>query len=400
MRDAAWAEEPCARQWTLDRRPCAWFRAGRNCGGSWRAEAPPVADAVQVAALAALAAMFVSLARALGTARARRKARGDANWNASESVTACLLAAAALQLLCWTDLDGYARLHFPVANDFLALGVRYCFELALFRACEAYRAAMDGLLASQRSPRRRASALVRSGGNAWAGSARWAFAVVAGLWTLAFAVAQCFAFAPRDRGKCWDLRLSSTFYGGVTAAELYFIGECYGHCARVRGQLLAPPPGRGATSDATKRLLARLHDRLAALVVVFLGVAAWAVYACARNGAGLARGRTTRCHQPPCTRGRALEWLLGWAGYVVVTGLGCLAVSAPGGLKLAEAARDAARALRRASARVRSPPASPRRGVELARDAETPSPLAAPRRPTAPPLPAAGCPPGSAALEL
>ena len=88
--------------------------------------------------------------------------------------------------------------------------------------------------------------------------------------------------------------------------------------ARRRGPRSTPPPGRGATSDATTRLLARLHDRLAARVVAFLGVAAWAVYACARNGAGLARGRTTRCHQPPCTRGRALEWLLGWAGYVVV----------------------------------------------------------------------------------
>ena len=131
---------------------------------------------------------------------------------ALETIAAFLIAAATLQLACWTDVDGYARLHSPTANDFMALSIRYCFELALFRACETYRRAMDGLLQKQRTPaKRRTSTFLRQRLNRMSASVRSIRAmsfgapaaadpaksesvlymsVAAGLWTLAFAAAQ------------------------------------------------------------------------------------------------------------------------------------------------------------------------------------------------------------------
>ena len=43
-----------------------------------------------------------------------------------------------MQLICWMDIDGYYGILFTELNHFLSPGIRFCFQLALFRACETY----------------------------------------------------------------------------------------------------------------------------------------------------------------------------------------------------------------------------------------------------------------------
>ena len=77
VRNAAWARRPCAKRWTVHRRPCPWMRRGRDCRQSWGAEAPAVFFVVQALALASL------VPSPRGSAFARRRLGGVASAHAS-----------------------------------------------------------------------------------------------------------------------------------------------------------------------------------------------------------------------------------------------------------------------------------------------------------------------------
>ena len=368
VQDAEWAAKPCSERWSPKRRPCPFYECGRDCERTWASEAGDLYVVCRAAMLAYLTGVVLYLTYLLHGSRRerRREGRRKDSWNALEHLTACFLMATVVQLAAWYDVDGFGGRTKGALNDFLPNVIRLFFELGLFRACETYRVALDGMLRRQ-----------KAGGDAWRSSvykrlstnasqmlkgfgrgasrdtdamlrrepATTCRVVVASLaataWGLGFAVYNRWNPNLRDaRGACWGLAKNTAYHVGSCVLEVSFLGETLAYSYRVRARLRGAADLSGGPSARTTSAIALIGYRICFMQFALASNVAWGANVVHRN---LIDGkvRSVFCFQPPCTTAAALQWLSGYFVFGALSGLACLALRRP-----PEIARHIARGLK------------------------------------------------------
>mmetsp|Transcript_19305 Transcript_19305/g.60731 ORF Transcript_19305/g.60731 Transcript_19305/m.60731 type:complete len:412 (-) Transcript_19305:512-1747(-) len=284
--NSEWAERPCSAEWTVNRQPCNWFKAGPRCHMTWG----DLVDPLQYVVIF-VAELNLMLAGALIIdAVIRKRAYSGAEFGApyQRLVYVVLMGFVAIGIAS-VDLNGGNKILSVGWRLGLQVAIRVLVELALFEVADSYTHALRTVMpipaTAERVPETQ-RVLAR--------------AALAALFSGGIATWEVTSVPPRHRNGCL-LSVANTVRNVGTATidfSFFLYTFCYARAAKkiISDRLECQPSSKSLHAD--KRAIDVLTTHIFALCICMGAVFSFAVFAAYRNAAA---GKFL-CEQPACRK--------------------------------------------------------------------------------------------------